>query len=370
MSAAETPLTRTTLPSPVLRTAAVLAFLPSLPLCITHGALSSELVPALGLVPLSFSAGVSLFLLLRSRRRGTGKGKRRSGERGDLEGLVGAADASASASAAAAAAEEEGESEGEEGREGAVAVAHDGDVDEGGDRGDGESVLTHRILVFVVDLVLAAALLAVLVFTWIRTGTAGDRRPELAMLAAYSTMPLLVNFSIHSFLAVREFVAGLAIPSLVEYTAWRLVPPNCPHCGSRLRPDTVPPIPWYETVSRPKVSLPRINTASISRPSLPAFRMPKFSGLKGPREWKVPKWMRGRGQDASLFVDDEQHYRDQYSDDPDAPFDAPSGRTTVVATGSARPAPVEEVVVGKRERRDVIVGSEAWAINEDDHVRT
>jgi hypothetical protein len=54
-------------------------------------------------------------------------------------------------------------------------------------------VLTHRISVFVMDVVLAAGLMVVLVFTWIRTGRAGDRRPELAMLAAYSTVPLLVN---------------------------------------------------------------------------------------------------------------------------------------------------------------------------------
>lgn len=55
------------------------------------------------------------------------------------------------------------------------------------------SVLTHRILVFVVDVILAASLMVVLVFTWIRTGNGGDRRPKLAMLAAYSTIPLLVN---------------------------------------------------------------------------------------------------------------------------------------------------------------------------------
>ncbi|KAL2162916.1 hypothetical protein VTH06DRAFT_6752 [Thermothelomyces fergusii] len=315
MSAAATPPTRTTLPSPVLRTAAVFAFLTALPLCITHGALSHDLVPALGLVPLSFSAAISLFLLLRARRRGAGKGKRRAGgQPGEVEGLIGTA------------AEEEG-SEGGEGREGAVAASEDGDGDEGADRGDGESVLTHRMFVFVVDLALAGALMTVLVFTWIRTGKVGDRRPEMAMLAAYSTMPLLANFFIHTFLAVREFIAGLAIPGLIQYTAWHLVPPNCPHCGNRLRPDAVPPIPWYETVSRPKLSRPRADPVSDPRPSRPAFRL-KFSGVK------VPKWMRRREQDASLFVDDQQHYHDDYSDDPDEHLGAPSGRTTVVATGS------------------------------------
>lgn len=54
-----------------------------------------------------------------------------------------------------------------------------------------QSVLTHRILVFVVDVGLAAALMVVLVFTWIQTRR--TNRPELAMLAAYATVPLLGN---------------------------------------------------------------------------------------------------------------------------------------------------------------------------------
>jgi hypothetical protein len=156
---------------------------------------------------------------------------------------------------------------------------------------------------------------------------------------------------IHLYLAAREFAAGLAIPGLIEYTAWRAVPPDCPHCGRRLRPDSLPPIPWYETVSRPTVTLPKIKAPSIPRPSLPAFKLPKFSGLKV-REWKVPKWMRGRNEEyASLFVDDQQDERDRYRDDPDGPFGGQSGNTTVVATGSSGAPPVEEVVVGKKDRR-------------------
>jgi hypothetical protein len=156
---------------------------------------------------------------------------------------------------------------------------------------------------------------------------------------------------IHLYLALREFVAGLAIPGLIEYTAWRVVSPDCPHCGNRLRPDTLPPIPWYETVSRPDLSLPQVKISSISRPALPAlpaFTLPKFTGIK------VPNWMRGRNQDyASLFVDDDQNERDRYTDDPEGPFGDRAGATTVVATGSAEPAaaPVEEVVVGKKKAR-------------------
>ncbi len=161
---------------------------------------------------------------------------------------------------------------------------------------------------------------------------------------------LTVCSLIHLFLAAREFIAGLAIPSLIEYTAWRAVPADCPHCGSRLRPDTLPPIPWYETVSRPTVSLPQIQAPSIPRPSLPAFKLPSFSALKAPRGWKVPAWFKGRDQEyASLFVDDEQNERDRYRDEPDEHFGA--GPSSVVATVSAAPPPVEEVVVAKKDKK-------------------
>ncbi|KAK4153054.1 hypothetical protein C8A00DRAFT_43990 [Chaetomidium leptoderma] len=345
----------TTLASPLLRKTTILALFPALPLCITHGALAHDIVPALGLIPLSLSAGVSLFLLLRTRarccrRRGKGRGRR--SRHGYLDSDLDPDPEEVGEGAAAAADLGRDRGGGEEEEVASRSGLEPDDDDDGDDEHDceraGESVLTHRILVFVVDVILAAGLMVVLVFTWIRTRWAGDRRPELAMLAAYSTMPLLINFLIHLYLAARELVAGLAIPGLVEYTAWRAVPPDCPHCGSRLRPDSLPPIPWYETVSRPKVSLPQIKAPSIPRPSLPAFKAPKFSGLKGPGEWKVPNWLRGRNQeDASLFVDDEQNERDRYRDDPDAP----SGTTSVVATGSGGPALVEEVVVAKKDKR-------------------
>lgn len=188
----------TALPSPFLRTAAVLTFVPALPLCITHGALSHDLVPALGLVPLFFSAGTSLFLLLRSRRGRGSKGPSLKGNvrwrsggrvREEMEGLLGAA-----ADAGAAEDSESGEeSEGGEAAEGRSGIEPEDSEEDEIEGGNGESVLTHRILVFVVDAVLAASLMVVLVFTWIRTGKDGDRRTKLAMLAAYSTIPLLAN---------------------------------------------------------------------------------------------------------------------------------------------------------------------------------
>ncbi|KAK4138461.1 hypothetical protein BT67DRAFT_437795 [Trichocladium antarcticum] len=185
------------------------------------------------------------------------------------------------------------------------------------------------------------------------------------MLAAYATVPLLVNFLIHLYLAARELVAGLAIPGLVEFTAWRAVPPDCPNCGTRLRPDSLPPIPWYESVSAPRVTLPRIRAPSISRPSMSTFTTNRFSAFKGARGWKVPKWMRRRSQDASLFVDNEQNEHDRYRDDPDGHSAGPSGSTTVVATGSAGPVPVvEEVVVGKKDKRKSSPGPELFGDDE------
>lgn len=202
-------LTPTTLPAPLLRTAALLAFVPALPLCVTHGALSRDVVPALGLVPLFFSAAVSLFLVLSARSRsrsgagvggvgggdgaevGAGKGKavsrRLGGEGRGMEGLI-------AASAAAASRGRGGDEWAEEvGGDSELGLEGEDDYEEDGGGGGRGSVLTHRILVFVVDVVLAAGLMVVLVFTWIRTGRKGDKRPELAMLAAYSTMPLLAN---------------------------------------------------------------------------------------------------------------------------------------------------------------------------------
>jgi hypothetical protein len=95
--------------------------------------------------------------------------------------------------------------------------------------------------------------------------------------------------------------------------------------------------------------------------------VPKFSGLKGPSEWKVPNWMKGKNVDASLFVDDEQNERDRYRDDPDAPFEGPPGTTTAVATGSTGPDPVEEVVVGKKDKKTKNSPSSAYG---DDEVAT
>ncbi|KAF4949881.1 hypothetical protein FSARC_13350 [Fusarium sarcochroum] len=50
---------------------------------------------------------------------------------------------------------------------------------------------------------------------------------------------------IHLLLALQSFYTGLAIHSIVQWLAWRTLPPDCPHCDHRLRPD-FPPLPWLE----------------------------------------------------------------------------------------------------------------------------
>jgi hypothetical protein len=151
-------ITATTLPSPALRKAAIISFIPALPLCITHGVLSKNIVPSLGLIPLFFSASASVYLLVAERALArAGKGKQSRGtDEPDVEASPDEAQVQAEGRATGA-----------------------------------TSILTHRIFVFFLDLVVAASLMVVLVFSWV--GVAADGRADLAMLAAYSTVPLLAN---------------------------------------------------------------------------------------------------------------------------------------------------------------------------------
>ncbi|KAI5462134.1 hypothetical protein BGZ63DRAFT_413573 [Mariannaea sp. PMI_226] len=194
-----------------LRIISILTFIPAFPLCIAHGVLSNHPVPAVGLVPLAFSASGAIFLL-----------RRRAVEHGS------------------------GDDEEESSRLAAK--------------------LSHPVLVFTCDVILAAAMMVVLVFTWIAPGGS----PSLSMLAAYATIPLLVNFTIHLLLALEAFYTGLAIHSLVQWLAWRTLPPDCPHCHENLRPP-FPQLPWLERIRQ----------------------------------------RRQHDDYAALFVDDEHRYRDE-----------------------------------------------------------
>lgn len=150
---------------------------------------------------------------------------------------------------------------------------------------------------------------------------------------------------IHFYMAIRELIAGLAIHGLIQYTAWQVLDPDCPHCGGRLRPEHTPDIPWYETVSAPSFAVP-----SVALPEVPApnVTMPKW-------QWKTPSWLSrkqsedfsGADPDARLFVDDGDRYRDDTTED-----EAASTTGIVAGTASVGPGPVvEEVVKGKKDKK-------------------
>lgn len=63
---------------PLLRILTAITFIPSLPLCITHGVLSQNPIPAVGLAPMALSAGYSVLLLTYRRRSKRKLNNRRS----------------------------------------------------------------------------------------------------------------------------------------------------------------------------------------------------------------------------------------------------------------------------------------------------
>ncbi|KAH8890903.1 hypothetical protein GQ53DRAFT_162765 [Thozetella sp. PMI_491] len=260
----------------VLRIVTSATFLPAFPLCLAHGVVSHSPVPAVGLVPLAFSAGTGIFLLARGRAGGT-------------------------ATAGEPAAVEEGQAEGQEGEDSSPTRS-----------------APHPLIVFAADVVLAVALMVVLVFTWIRTGH--GQPAQLAMLASYATIPLLINFLIHLYLAVRELSRGLALHGLMQWVAWQAVPPDCPNCSHRLRPASPPRLPWLESL--PRVTVPAFPAVTV--PALPAMRAP---------EWKVPEWLRWQPREYNnLFVDDAE---ERYRDEPDE--GEPSTRVEVPEASEVRP---------------------------------
>lgn len=141
-----------------LRIVTIATFLPAFALCLAHGIVTKSPVPAVGLVPLAFSSGTSIFLLARHAKKkhqqqhfGSAGEETRTGGRDDYDNRN--------------AAEPQLE----------------------------EHALTHSVLVFVVDAVLAAALMVVLAFTWVRNGASRRGGNTMVMLASYATIPLLVN---------------------------------------------------------------------------------------------------------------------------------------------------------------------------------
>ncbi|EAA28942.1 hypothetical protein GE21DRAFT_7084 [Neurospora crassa] len=256
---------------PLLRILTAITFIPSLPLCIIHGVLSQNPIPAVGLAPMALSAGYSVLLLTYRRRSKRKQNNRRSighaEEDNDLESVRNGDEAGISSSQPLI----EGGAEEPEYAASERSQAEQTPAWEEEAKEKKTPLYAHTIFIFLVDSILAAGVMVVLVFTWINTqkGRTGITNPvlggKLAMLAAYATIPLLANFLIHTYLALRGFAIGLALYPLVQYAAWHTLPPNCPNCSSRLRPTSRPKIPWYDFVSRPRNLCAR-----------PTFKAPKW----------------------------------------------------------------------------------------------
>ncbi|KAI2472357.1 hypothetical protein F4781DRAFT_12660 [Annulohypoxylon bovei var. microspora] len=298
-----------------LRIATAATFLPAFPLLLAHGVVSSSPAPAVGLVPLAFSASTSIFLLSRQSAR---KQREPEPERGDVG-------------------EEGQEREPELDQEPGLEQEFAQQPQERPDAPAPTSNRSHPILVFAVDTILAAALMVVLVFTWIDSSSGSTNSAETAMLAAYGTIPLLINFFIHLYLAVREFSRGLAIPGLTQYLAWQVVKPDCPDCGRRLRPDAPPSLPWVEETSLPR---PNFKKFKLKLPTIPKVKAP---------EWKTPAWLQNRGARGytSLFgaTNDEEATTTPYRDDPE------EGEPSTLPEDPETTEPEVVDVVGKKARK-------------------
>ncbi|KAK6949623.1 hypothetical protein Daesc_009706 [Daldinia eschscholtzii] len=279
--------------SRTLRIVTVATFLPAFPLCLAHGVVSGSPAPAVGLVPLAFSAGAGIFL--NSRQSRNKKPSPEPSPEPELEqGDVG---------------ESALEQEYERGPETEdTQQSREGSSDAPASAPASKSTPTHPILVFAVDTILAAAL-------------------------------------IHLFLAVREFSRGLAIPGLTQYLAWQAVPPDCPNCGHQLRPDAPPRMPWLDETTLPRPNL-KIKAVKWKLPAIPKVKVP---------EWKTPAWLKNRGtrgEYAPLFVstdrDDEEETSAPvapYRDDPEA--GGPSTRLEDPET----PEPEVVEIVGKKSKK-------------------
>ncbi|KAH7321313.1 hypothetical protein B0I35DRAFT_429032 [Stachybotrys elegans] len=191
-----------------LRPILAASFLPAFPLCIAGGVLTHRAVPAVGLAPLAASAVSAIVLPY------VGRQAQADEEEDDVH-------------------REDDETENQEQPESLfIAIAR------------------NPLVTFALDAVLAAALMIVLVFTW-KTANEPYRHTKggLYMLAAYATMPLLLNFCIHLFLLFKALYDGLAVRAHLEFAASRILPPSCPNCEYNLRP-SLPEIPWAKLFRR------------------------------------------------------------------------------------------------------------------------
>ncbi|KAK1753280.1 hypothetical protein QBC47DRAFT_404637 [Echria macrotheca] len=297
------------------RTVTVAAFVPAFALCVAHAAVTNFELPAVGLVPLAFSSVLGIYLIRTGKTRPPSRARRSIGRHSDDE---------------------------------EAHISPEADEDNNGDAAG-----AHPFLLFVADVVLAASLMVVLVFTWIayaNTCLYGCWRPREPMLAAYATVPLMLNFTIHAWLALREFAVGVGLVDLIHYLMWHTVPPDCPHCGNQIRPETLKTPPWFRTMSLPAVSLPRPSLASVPR---------MMSGASGKHVFKAPAWMTGRSQDMAPLLAEgagttQQHppFHDEYDEDAEAvrPSLEVAAQESQGSQSSQAAEVAEEIVVGKKNK--------------------
>lgn len=143
------------------------AFIPALPMLLAHGFLSKHLFPAIGLIPQSLSL-IAGIMLLRYKLKSAAVPSLESLEGGQTDGV--ASDA----------------------RQQPVDTANVGEDDDDDHYRDTSTVhgkMTHPFVVFFFDIILAASIMVVLVFTWKSSSASAG----LSMLAAYATIPLLLS---------------------------------------------------------------------------------------------------------------------------------------------------------------------------------
>lgn len=297
-----------------LRVTTSVSFAVALPLLIAHGALSHELLPALGLIPLAASAGIGGFLVFVSRHA-------HAGGRQEIvvgrDGYSGVSDEEAESVHA----RRPPETSGGAGPSSSATAAEAG----AGGSPKAPRVLTedYPIVVFIVDTLLAVALFAVLVLTWVSEARrrGGGR---FGMLAAYGTLPIMLNgyvvsamrtadvcsvgsrssllssmsprcdqtrltpspkpttSAIHTYLSLVSLNHGLALPHVYHWAAARAgAPAECPQCAYPLHP-RFPAFPWFR------------NTGALPKPRWP--RWPRWQ----PRWPGWPHWRRESGTAAAV----------------------------------------------------------------------
>ncbi|CAH0040831.1 unnamed protein product [Clonostachys rhizophaga] len=122
----------------------------------------------------------------------------------------------------------------------------------------GHGGLKISILIFVYDTLSAAGLLTFLIFTWIYLGS-WWRDAGLAVLTAYASVPYILVFCIHAYLALLTLIDFIDRPR------------HCPHCECDLysrTPDAAPGFSHAQVSRGVYSSLHGVDHQAVERPSV------------------------------------------------------------------------------------------------------